>query len=122
MKKLLFVLLLTATSIVAIGQETFVRKYTSFVTNVNDVVSEMKPIEVTFVFNEEKTSDIVIHGLETEKRFYKTGKVIEGKTTGGNEYQWVDCIQEKTGYKVSIQLFDPAVRIFIGNDYVEYQK
>ena len=122
MKKVLFTLLFTATTFVANAQETFVYKYTSYVTNINDVVSEMKPTEITFVFNEGTTTDIVVYGFEEEKRFYRTGEVSKGKTTGGFEYQWVDCVQAKTGYKASIQLFDNAVRIFMKADYVEYQK
>ena len=82
----------------------------------------MKPTQITFVFNEGTTTDIVVYGLEEEKRFYRTGEVSKGKTTGGFEYQWVDCVQAKTGYKASIQLFDNAVRIFMKADYVEYQK
>lgn len=122
MKKLLLSLLLFFITIVVLGQETFVYKYTSYVTNINDVVSEMKPTEVTFVFNEGTTTDIVVYGLDEEKRFYRTGGITKGKTTGGYEYQWVDCIQSKTGYKASIQLFADAVRIFMKGDYVEYQK
>ena len=122
MKKLLFALLLTATTFVSLAQETFVNKYTSYVTNINDVISEMKSTQITFVFNEGNTTDIVVYGLEEEKRFYRTGGVTEGKTTSGFEYQWVDCVQAKTGYKASIQLFTDAVRIFMKGDYVEYQK
>jgi hypothetical protein len=122
MKKVLFTLLLTATSFVAIAQDTFVYKYTSYITNINDVQSEMKPTDITFVFNDGKTTDIVVYGQGEEKRFFRTGDISKGKTTGGYEYQWVDCVQEKTGYKASIQLFDDAVRIFMKGDYVEYQK
>jgi hypothetical protein len=122
MKKVLFTLLFTATSFVAIAQDTFVYKYTSYITNINDVQSEMKPTDITFVFNDGKTTDIVVYGQGEEKRFFRTGDITKGKTTGGYEYQWVDCVQEKTGYKASIQLFDDAVRIFMKGDYVEYQK
>jgi len=122
MKKLLFTLLFTATTFLSFAQETFVKVYTSFNTNINDVISEQKETHVTFVFNEGNTTDIVVYGLEEEKRFYRTGGITKGKTNGGYEYQWVDCIQAKTGYKASIQLFDNAVRIFINGDYVEYQK
>ena len=121
MKKVLFTLLFTATSFVAIAQDTFVYKYTSYITNINDVQSEMKPTDITFVFNDGKTTDIVVYGQGEEKRFFRTGDITKGKTTGGYEYQWVDCVQEKTGYKASIQLFDDAVRIFMKGDYVEYQ-
>ena len=122
MKKLLFVFLLTTTTFVALAQETFVYKYTSYVTNINDVQSEMKPTEITFVFNDGTSTDIVVYGQGDEKRFYRTGGITEGKTTGGFKYQWVDCVQAKTGYKASIQLFADAVRIFMKGDYVEYQK
>ena len=122
MKKLLLTLLLFFTTIILFAQETFVYKYTSYVTNINDVVSEMKPTQVTFVFNEGTSTDIVVYGLDEEKRFYRTGGITEGKTTGGFKYQWVDCIQSNTGYKASIQLFEDAVRIFMKGDYVEYQK
>ena len=122
MKKVLFTLLFTATSFVAIAQDTFVYKYTSYITNINDVQSEMKPTDITFVFNDGKTTDIVVYGQGEEKRFFRTGDITKGKTTGGFEYQWVDCVQAKTGYKASIQLFDNSVRIFMKGDYVEYQK
>ena len=122
MKKLLLTLLLFFTTIVVLAQETFVCKYTSYVTNIKDVVSEMKPTEVTFVFNEGTTTDIVVYQQGEEKRFYRTGEISKGKTTGGYEYQWVDCIQDKTGYKASIQLFSNAVRVFMQGDYIEYQK
>ena len=92
------------------------------VTKINDVISEMKPTQVTFVFNDGNTTDIVVYQDGDEKRFYRTGGITKGKTKGGNEYQWVDCIQDKTGYKASIQLFDNAVRIFMQGDYIEYQK
>jgi hypothetical protein len=122
MKKLLLFLLLFFTTILVSAQETFVYKYTSYATNINDVISEMKPTQVTFVFNEGTSTDIVVYGLGEEKRFYRTGGVTEGKTTGGYKYQWVDCVQANTGYKASIQLFADAVRIFMKGDYVEYQK
>ena len=122
MKKVLFTLLFTATTFVANAQETYVYKYTSYITNINDVQSEMKPTDITFVFNDGKTTDIVVYGQGEEKRFFRTGDITKGKTTGGFEYQWVDCVQAKTGYKASIQLFDNSVRIFMKGDYVEYQK
>lgn len=122
MKKLLFTILFTTISLSAFAQDTFVEKYTSYSMNTDNVLSEMKPIDVTFVFNEGNTTDIVIYGLSEVKRFYRTGDIKKGKTTGGYEYQLVDCIQSKTGTLTVIQLFDTAVRIFIGEDYVEYQK
>lgn len=122
MKKLLLIMLFVLSGFMVNAQDTFVRKYTTYVTNINNVVSEMKPLDITFVFNEGNSTDIVVYGLSEVKRFYRTGAISKSKTTGGFEYQWVDCIQVSTGYKASIQLFDEAVRIFMKGDYVEYQK
>jgi|LauGreSBDMM110SN_4_FD.fasta_scaffold26413_2 hypothetical protein len=122
MKKLLLIMLFGLSGFMVNAQDTFVRKYTTYVTNINNVVSEMKPLDITFVFNEGNSTDIVVYGLSEVKRFYRTGAISKSKTTGGFEYQWVDCIQVSTGYKASIQLFDEAVRIFMKGDYVEYQK
>lgn len=122
MKKLLLILILFFTTIVVFAQNTFVYKYTTYVTNINDVMSEMKPTQTTFVFNEGNSTDIVVYQDGDTKRFYRTGGITKGKTKGGYDYQLVDCIQDKTGYKASIQLFDDAVRIFMQGDYIEYQK
>jgi hypothetical protein len=122
MKKLLLIMLFALSGFMVNAQDTFVRKYTTYAINRNDKLSELKALDVTFVFNEGNSTDIVVYGLSEVKRFYRTGAISKGKTTGGFEYQWVDCIQVSTGYKASIQLFDEAVRVFISGDYVEYQK
>lgn len=122
MKKILLIMLFALSGFMVNAQDTFVEKYTTYATNVNDVLSELKAMDVTFVFNEGNSTDIVIYGLSEVKRFYRIGGISEGKTTGGFKYQWVDCVQVSTGNKASIQLFDEAVRVFIGADYVEYQK
>ena len=121
MKKLLLGALLLL-SISTFAQGTFVNKYTTYAIVTNSVAGELKPTDVTFVFNEGDTTDIVIYGLSEIKRFYRIGDISKGKTVGGFEYQWVDCVQASNGFKTSIQLFDDAVRVFIGSDYVEYQK
>lgn len=121
MKKLVLGALLLL-SMSASAQGTFVIKYTTFLTNINDVKSELKFSDTTFVFNDENTTDIVVYGLPEEIRYYRTGKITESETTGGHKYQLVDCIQAKTGTRATIQLFDTAVRVFLGNDYIEYQR
>ena len=122
MKKILLIMIFALSGFMVNAQDTFVEKYTTYATNVNDVLSELKAMDVTFVFNEGNSTDIVIYGLSEVKRFYRIGAISEGKTTGGFKYQWVDCVQVSNGNKASIQLFDEAVRVFIGADYVEYQK
>ena len=120
MKKLLLGALLLLSTL-SFSQNTFIKKYTSYAMNIGSVISEVKPIDETFVFNEGKSTDIVVYGLTEVKRFHTISATTTGKTTGGYEYQWVDCIQVSTGSKASIQLFDKAVRIFIEGDYIEYQ-
>jgi len=121
MKKLVLGALLSL-SISTFAQGTFVVKYKSFLTYINNVKSEIILNDTTFVFNDGDTTDIVIYVLPEEFRYYRTGKIIKGKTTGGSEYQLVDCIDAKTGKIATIQLFDTAVRVFLGDDYIEYQK
>jgi hypothetical protein len=104
------------------AQKTFVEKYTYYVTNVKDKISEPKYATITIIFNEGDTTDIVVYATDEPKRFYRTGKTTNGKTNGGYEYQVVTCIDSETGKEVQIQLFDDACRIFIGVDYIEYDK
>ena len=58
MKKILFIMLFALSSFMLNAQDTFVYKYTSYVTNINDVQSEMKPTEITFVFNDGTSTDV----------------------------------------------------------------
>lgn len=121
MKKLLLVALLLL-SILSYSQETFVNKYTVFMTKIDGVKSEVKPAEIVFVFNEGKTTDIVIYGTKDTIRLYRTKEIVDGKSNEGNEYQLLECIESETGDKYIVQLFKDTVRLFINDspDYIEH--
>ena len=121
MKKLLLVALLLL-SILSYSQETFVNKYTVFMTKIDGVESEVKPAEIVFVFNEGKTTDIVIHGTKDTIRLYRTKEIVDGKSNEGNEYQLLECIESETGDRYVVQLFKDTVRLFINDspDYIEH--
>jgi len=125
MKKPLLIISIALISIfgtICNAQKTFVEKYTFYVTNVNDKISEPKYATITVIFNDGDTTDIVVYATDIPKRFYRTGKITKGKTNGGYEYQVVTCVDSETGKQVEIQLFDDACRIFMGTDYIEYDK
>jgi len=105
-----------------LNAQTFVKKYTSYVTNVNNKISETKYATISVIFNDGDSTDIVVYATDEPKRFYRTGKITLGKTTGGYEYQLVNCIDSETGKEIQLQLFDDACRIFMGTDYIEYDK
>jgi hypothetical protein len=121
MKKTLFIISFAFTSLFSSGQ-TFVEKYNSYVTNVKDKISEPKLASITVIFNDGDTTDIVVYATDEPKRFYRIGNITKGKSNGGYEYQLVNCIDSETGKEIQIQLFDDACRIFMGTDYIEYDK
>ena len=122
MKRIPLIISICFATMFSNAQKTFVEKYTSYVTNVNDKISESKLATITVIFNDADTNDIVVYATDEPKRFYRTGKITKGKSNGGYEYQWVTCIDSETGKEVQIQLFDDACRIFMGADYIEYDK
>jgi len=122
MKKKLLIISIALSSFFCSAQKTFVEKYTSYVTNVNNKTSEPKIGTVTIIFNDSDTTDIVVYATDSPKRFFRTGDIIKGKSNGGHDYQVVTCIDSETGKEVQIQLFDDACRIFMGLDYIEYDK
>ena len=103
------------------AQEKFVEKYTTY-SKSSDTTKQLHATNITIVFNEGGTTDIVVYGLEKAKRFYKVGAIEKGKTKGGYEYQYVAYIDAEDGIKVFFQVFETACRIFVGSEYVEYQK
>jgi hypothetical protein len=125
MKKLILSLLFLTFSITSFSQ-TFVKKYTSVITKTNGVLSEWKDTSLTVVFNEKDTGDIVFYYSDgTSKRFHKISGVTEDKTNSGEGYQIIECLDDKDGYKVAIQLFDDdtTLRIIIsGGSFVEFHK
>lgn len=108
-------------SIVLYAQTTFVRKYTLYVYKVNDVKSEQKNGEATIIFNYKGTNDIKAYIGDKEKIFYRSGELETGKTTGGDEFQVVPCVDEN-GEEVYIQVFEENTRIFFNDrkDYFEF--
>jgi hypothetical protein len=121
MKKLLLVALLSLSTL-SYSQDTFVNKYTLYRTQIDSVISELKPIKVVVVFNAEKTTDIIIYSPNKTTLLYRTGEITDGKTNNGSEYQLIDCVDSEKGDKYEIQLFKETVRIFINDspDFIEY--
>ena len=116
MRKLLLGLLLLV-STVMFSQETFVKKYTTFVAKQNGVLQDWKQSEVTVVFNPKGVRDVVFYYENGTKRtFHQIGDVNEGKTNSGDGYQIIKCI-DQDGYDVAIQLFDTdtALRIIVSD-------
>ncbi len=118
MKKLfLGVLILLSASM--FSQETFIRKYTSYVSESKGVIQPWVQSGVTVVFNANKTSDIVFYYPNNTKRIvHQVGDVREEKTKGGDKYQIITVIDED-GSEMAIQLFDDgtALRILIAEGY-----
>jgi hypothetical protein len=106
MKKLILSVLFLMLSLASFSQ-TFVKKYTSAIAEKAGVLGEWKDISITVVFNEQKTGDIVFYYPNgTTKRFHQIGDVETNKTTSGEGYQIIYCIDNSDGKDVAIQLFD----------------
>jgi hypothetical protein len=101
------------------AQDTFVNKYTSYITNIDDKKSEWEEIDLTVVFNEKNTNNVVLYYPNKTKTLYKIGNVKTDKTSGGDEFQIIECIDDG-GLKVSLQLFDGALRILFDGGYIEF--
>jgi hypothetical protein len=125
MKKLILSVLFLMLSLASFSQ-TFVKKYTSAIAEKAGVLGEWKDISITVVFNEQKTGDIVFYYPNgTTKRFHQIGDVETNKTTSGEGYQIIYCIDNSDGKDVAIQLFDSnqTLRILISKGYfVEFHK
>lgn len=94
MRKLLLGLLLLM-STVMFSQETFVKKYTTFVAKQNGILQEWKQSEVTVVFNPKGIRDVVFYYENgTTRTFHQIGDVREGKTNAGDGYQIIECIDQ----------------------------
>ena len=125
MKKLILSVLFLMLSLASFSQ-TFVKKYTSAIAEKAGVLGEWKDISITVVFNEQKTGDIVFYYPNgTTKRFHQIGDVETNKTTSGEGYQIIYCIDNSDGKDVAIQLFDSnqTLRILLSKGYfVEFHK
>jgi hypothetical protein len=125
MKKL-FLGLLLLLSISMFSQETFVKKYTSFITNNNYVLGKWESTDVTVVFNPKGIRDIVFYYTNGSVRtFHQVTSTESGKTKNNESYQIVECIDDEDGSKVAIQLFDDdtCLRIIIDAGYcIEFHR
>jgi hypothetical protein len=119
MKKILiFSLLLFSASM--FSQETFVKKYTSFITKDKGILTPWEKIDVTVVFNPNHVRDVVFYYISGKTMtFHQTSSVKEGKTSSGDGYQAFDCI-DQDGIYVRLQLFDDntCLRILISEGYM----
>jgi hypothetical protein len=125
MKKLILSVLLLSLSIASFSQ-TFVKKYTSVITEKDGVMGEWKDASLTVVFNETNTDDIVFYYSDgSVKRFHQVGDVKEDKTNSGDGYQIIMCIEDENGKKVAVQLFDDdkTLRIIVAEGFfVEFHR
>ncbi len=117
MKKLLLALLFSASMF---SQETFVKKYTSFITKDNGVLTPWEKIDVTVVFNPNQVRDVVFYYISGKTMtFHQVNGVKEGSTSNGDGYQVFDCVDQNGSY-VTLQLFDDntCLRILISEGYM----
>ena len=120
MKKLLLgALLLLSTSIFS-QTETFVRKYTSYISESKGVMQPWVHTGVTVVFNANNTTDIVFYyPNDTKRTVHQVGNVREDKTKAGEPYQIIRVIDDEDGTEMALQLFDDGttLRILIAEGY-----
>lgn len=125
MKKLLLGALLLLSSFMCIAQETFVKKYTSVISMSNNVKGEWQATDMTVVFNPKGVTDIVFYYPNASTRtFHQITIPKTDKTTNGDTYQIVECLDE-SGDRVAIQLFDDdtCLRVFIDKGwFIEFHK
>lgn len=98
---------------------TFVTKYTSFVIVKNKVYGNLQYSNVTVVYNENDTNDIGIYLADSKILLYSSGKIETGKTSSGQEYQFVKCIAKENGNNVGLQLFENTLRLFTNESYTD---
>jgi hypothetical protein len=125
MKKLLLGALLLLSSFMCIAQGTFVKKYTSMIAVSNNVKGEWQSTDITVVFNAKEVTDIVFYYPNGSTRtFHQITSPEKDKTTNGDTYQIVECLDE-SGDRVAIQLFDDdtCLRIIIDKGwFIEFHK
>ena len=120
MKKLLLGALLLLSMSMFSQTETFVRKYTSYVSESKGVMQPWVYSGVTVVFNANKTTDIVFYYPNGTKRtVHQVGEVREDKTKAGEPYQIIRVIDDEDGTEMALQLFDDGttLRILIAEVY-----
>jgi len=124
MKKLFLSALFFTISVTSFSQ-TFVKKYTDVINRKNGVLGEWEKIQLTVVFNEKETGDIVFYYSNgNSKRFHQIGDVKKDKTKLGSDYQIINCIDNTDGTEIALQLFnDSTLRVLIDDGYyAEFHK
>lgn len=119
MKKLLLGALLLLSMSMFSQTETFVKKYTSYISESNGVMQPWVQSGVTVVFNANNTNDIVFYyPNDTKRTMHQVGNVREDKTKAGDKYQIITCVDDE-GTELAVQLFDDgtALRILITEGY-----
>lgn len=125
MKKLLLITLFLLSSVMCFAQKTFVKKYTSSIAVNNYVKDEWQSTDITVVFNAGGITNIVFYYPNGNTRtFHQITAMMKDKTTNGDPYQIVECLDE-SGDRVAIQLFDDdtCLRVIIDKGYyVEFHR
>lgn len=106
--------------------QSFVEKYTTSITKKSGIFEDWKNTNITVVFNEKETGDIVFYyDIGTVKRFYQIGDVMKDINNTKESYQIIMAIDSEDGTKVAIQLFDnnSTLRVIIADGFfVEFHK
>ena len=125
MKKLLL-LAMFLFGTMTFAQETFILKYTSFITKEDNVIQPERFMNVTVVFNQKKTTDVVLYYDSGATIRYNTYGGTEKVTTkGGEKTQTVKALDSADGKEVLLQLFESTgtLRIIIANGwFIEFYK
>jgi len=123
MRKILLLIALLLCSVISLAQNTFVRKYTFYYTKQNGVVYEGKKTDVTVVFNEKNTGNIVLYFGTKKKTLYKTGELENNQSEGGYKYQYIDCVDED-GKNIGFQFFDDSgtMRLIYSDGFLEFHE
>jgi hypothetical protein len=125
MKKLFFIVLFFV-SLTNNAQDLFIRNYNSFINTKNGIKEEEKEVSVVVVFNADGEKKVVFK-FATGNVFtlYQIGKLENGKTDGGYEYQGIEVINQKNGEEFYLQLFDKdnVLRLIFDEDNnIEFYK
>jgi hypothetical protein len=123
MKKLLLLIALLLCSVVCLAQKTFVRKYTYYYTKENGVIDDGQKTDVTIVFNQKDTGNIIMYYGTTKRTLYKTGQLENSQSEGGHKYQYIECVDDD-GKAIGFQFFDETgtVRLIYSDGFLEFHE
>ena len=118
MKKTIIIIILLICNL-NFAQNTFTKKYNTMYTKLDYKIQEPTKGDVTIVFNEKNTDDIVIYHKDGNIiRLHVISSVEEGKNDDGLKYQLIKCIDAENGKAMLLQLFeDSTLRILIDKGY-----